>query len=400
MSKNPGFIYIIKNVIYNYYGPDVYKIGKTKDVKSRAGNYSTYYIDKCDVLYESALVNDYNLCETILFKIINKNRLSENREFFEGDIEYFKNIIDHVVNAINLEIINHNHLNIDGELLNGLCKSVKINNNKVKKEYNLKGGGNLKKNGKYRKKHICNKCQKVFEKKSNYLKHINKKNPCDQRGSKCEYCEKEFSRRAYMKKHTEKCKLKNQDKITNKNETNSTNKNINGPVVNSTGDNNTINTTNIINITINPFLQDDMSKLSDKQKINILKKYNISIPEIIKQFNSSQNISDDDTHQKSINIMDLTTKYNIIENGKKWIINNVDKLIDNIINKKKDNHAQTAEELFDEFEEEIPEKIIDIIRDIFETLDYDPLSDEINDKEKILFRKKIIDSVKKSLYND
>jgi hypothetical protein len=76
MVKTKGYIYIIKNDMYNYYGSNVYKIGKAKDIKSRANNYTTYYINKCDILYESIVVNDYSLCEGIIFKIIDKYRLA------------------------------------------------------------------------------------------------------------------------------------------------------------------------------------------------------------------------------------------------------------------------------------------------------------------------------------
>jgi hypothetical protein len=239
--------------------------------------------------------------------------------------------------------------------------------------------------------HICEKCNKVFHQKSKYVLHINRKNPCDQTGTKCNICEKEFCRKDYFKKHVEKCKLKNPEKYNKiiNNENNIAN--VNGPVVN--GDNNNVTSTNnIINITINPFLQDDMSKLSDKQKINILKKCYMVIPEIIKQVNFNPNIPEN----HNMYISNITSKFGKINNGNKWIIEKVDKLIDDVISKKKDD----IEELLEQFEEEIPEKVIDKIRDVMETLDYDPLSDEIKDKQKIKFRKKIIDEVKMLLYNN
>ena len=94
--------------------------------------------------------------------------------------------------------------------------------------------------------HVCEKCNKEFNKKSNYLTHINKKFSCNKnlaqnieivpknsknttKNSKktektektentyinseliCKYCKKQFSRKDNLKKHFNRCKVKKQD---------------------------------------------------------------------------------------------------------------------------------------------------------------------------------------------
>jgi hypothetical protein len=235
----------------------------------------------------------------------------------------------------------------------------------------------------------CEKCEKIFDAKGAYIRHINRKNPCDDIGSQCKYCEREFSKRSYMKIHMEKCKEKHPEKAITTINKDSSNDTITNNI--KTMNHSTVNN-NIIKITINPFLQDDMSKLSDKQKISIMKKCYMALPELIKQVNFNPNIPEN----HNMYISDIKSKYGRINDGKKWIIEKVDKLVDDVISKKKDD----MEDLLDEFADDIPEKVIDKIRDVIETLDYDPLSDDIKDKEKIKFRKKIIDEVKMMLYNN
>jgi hypothetical protein len=247
----------------------------------------------------------------------------------------------------------------------------------------------------------CDKCEKTFDKKSHYDYHINRKNPCDKVEPICEYCDKKFSRKDNLKTHMNKCKLKNINKIS----TNINNNKLNNSSINNTNNkidvnngtnNGTINNTIVNNpIIIFPFLGEDMSKLTEKQKINILKKCYMSIPELIKQINFNPNIPEN----HNVYISNIKSKFGHINDGKKWILTKVDQLIDDLINKKKDD----IEELLDEYEEQLPDKVVDKIRDVIASIDYDPLSDEEpskSSKEKNKFKKQIMDEVKLLLYNN
>jgi hypothetical protein len=224
IKNSVGHIYILKNDVYNYYGDNVYKIGKALNVKNRLGDYSTFYVDKCKVLYESDPVIDYNLCESIIFRIIDDKRVIKNREFFKGDIHEFKIIIDKVVGAINNKLINDGHKETDTKLLAALCDAINCTSkntiqldsmtndvvvaSKKKKTvckpiqlYTVKH----KKTG---VEYTCNKCQKVFNKKSTCDYHVNKKIPCDGSHKICEFCNEEYSSTKYLKKHLLICKFK------------------------------------------------------------------------------------------------------------------------------------------------------------------------------------------------
>ena len=67
-----GYIYVLSNPIYNYYGKNVYKIGETSDLTNRLKQYTTPYIDACEYVYKSIELSDSKLAETII-----KNSLIE-----------------------------------------------------------------------------------------------------------------------------------------------------------------------------------------------------------------------------------------------------------------------------------------------------------------------------------
>jgi uncharacterized Zn-finger protein len=52
---------------------------------------------------------------------------------------------------------------------------------------------------------LCDKCNKEFNTKGNYERHLNSKNPCELRGMskiyKCEICHKEYDTKNALTKH-------------------------------------------------------------------------------------------------------------------------------------------------------------------------------------------------------
>ena len=234
-------------------------------------------------------------------------------------------------------------------------------------------------------KYECPNCFNIYEHKGNYEKHMNKKKLCNPSSSitnpkpvisnpptsiikeninesQCCCCLKIFSNKNNRIKHekTTKCfydKIKedeekenaNIEKIKQLEEIIADLKSKQLSTINSTinnTNNNSHNTTNYIqNIVINKHGYEDMSHLTDNQKIiNLSKGYN-SVPDyvLLKFF--------DPKHPENSNIFrgSLKSSEVYIYNGEKWIIDNlhdaVYNLNDNITSEIKDNYKELKHKL-------------------------------------------------------
>ena len=96
-----GHIYIIFNEVFNYYGDNVFKLGKAMDIEKRLSGYTTSYIDNTEVKFLSELCSDYSLAELIIFDRLKSSRIKQNREFFRGDLQEFIKEIEDVVKKVN-----------------------------------------------------------------------------------------------------------------------------------------------------------------------------------------------------------------------------------------------------------------------------------------------------------
>ena len=63
-----GYIYIMFNEMFNYYGPDTVKIGKSIDVAKRMNAYTTSYVKPTELKYVSQLCKNYTLAESAVLK--------------------------------------------------------------------------------------------------------------------------------------------------------------------------------------------------------------------------------------------------------------------------------------------------------------------------------------------
>ena len=95
----------------------------------------------------------------------------------------------------------------------------------------------------------CEKCEKVFYKKYNYLRHIKRKTSCIK--PICEKCKKTFDRPYLLKRHLQRKYDCTPPIQININENNSINTTIGD--INIKGDNNTINNITNYKITIKNF---------------------------------------------------------------------------------------------------------------------------------------------------
>jgi hypothetical protein len=115
-TVNTGYLYIFFNESFiKSYGEDVYKLGRTSNLKCRKSTYNTSFIKESEYLYTSRQFRDAIKAERVLFFILKKYRIKSNREFFKVNLEKIKESVDRVCNftddmidKINMYIVNGN----------------------------------------------------------------------------------------------------------------------------------------------------------------------------------------------------------------------------------------------------------------------------------------------------
>lgn len=95
-----GQIYCITNDLYKNNGQNIYKLGKTINLKNRLKNYVTGFLNPMKVLYVKNVI-DINSAEKLLFDKLSKYRLKSNRELFQVEIQLIKLTMDEVGDVIN-----------------------------------------------------------------------------------------------------------------------------------------------------------------------------------------------------------------------------------------------------------------------------------------------------------
>ena len=71
-----GRLYCIYNKMYDIYGSDVYKLGKTIDIGNRLNSYITCYFDPPELKCLSDIIFDnYSMAECLLFEILKDKRM-------------------------------------------------------------------------------------------------------------------------------------------------------------------------------------------------------------------------------------------------------------------------------------------------------------------------------------
>ncbi len=91
-----GYLYILHNSIFKHYGDNVYKLGRTANIKKRLYGYTTSYIEDSEMIFVSKFLPNIDKLEKKLFNILYNCRISPKREFFQLErgkiIEIIKNI--------------------------------------------------------------------------------------------------------------------------------------------------------------------------------------------------------------------------------------------------------------------------------------------------------------------
>ncbi len=76
-----GYIYCMYNEMYEYFGKNVYKIGKAIDIDNRMNGYKTSYITNPEVKIKSIEIFDYVYAEKMMFNILAKYRIKKIGNF-------------------------------------------------------------------------------------------------------------------------------------------------------------------------------------------------------------------------------------------------------------------------------------------------------------------------------
>ena len=287
--------------------------------------------------------------------------------------------------------------------------------------------------------HICELCNKIFNKKSTYINHINnKKKPCinimndnneynkkipqnppiypeipptSTKKYSCSFCKDQFTRSDHLKRHLDRCKIrkeecKEKDEIFKKlleqnnilmstidiqkdqiNQLIKANDNLVQQIKltkSQTQNNKNIKNQNngtINNINIIQFGKEDLSAIDNKPFFEALNAMGYNIP--VKMV---EGIHANDLHPefKNIYISDINREKAMVHNGSSWILDKFDNVSDQIL----DKSINFLEERFEQLKKEnkLPKNKKDIIERRLKILDkikeFDT-DDEVNTCKKI-----------------
>ena len=176
----------------------------------------------------------------------------------------------------------------------------------------------------------CDKCNKEFNQKCNYLLHINKKNPCNSKDLINENKElllkvKELEQENSIKQN-KIILLEEENKRINELYNNLLDKciknNSNNIITNTVNNNNNTNN-NTINITLKNFGNENYTKLTNEEQIRILKSNKQCVSNLIKFLH----INDRLPEYKNICIKNLRGKGGYLYEGDKWLHCNFENLL-------------------------------------------------------------------------
>ena len=236
--------------------------------------------------------------------------------------------------------------------------------------------------------YICDICRKEFSTKFSLQRHNETINCKEKIEAKfCKICDKVFADKQGLQRH-----LKTKKHIQNvSNKIKNINNGDKNNIINVTGTNNgtingtnngTINGTNktIINIiNIIPHLEETLNDLSEKEKINILKKHDRALPELIKKINFNKDLP----QNHNVFLTGKQSKDGHIYDGNKWIAKSTKDIINDLI----ELNINNIDHLLVIHKEKLLTHIIQKIENMIDKLEYDSQFDG-PDKDKKQFKKK------------
>lgn len=187
----------------------------------------------------------------------------------------------------------------------------------------------------------CDKCEKIFKLKGDYIRHENKKRKCNNiqnKEYKCYYCEKYFTRMYSLNRHLMKCKNKNKEnkhkyKLIEQMKEMDKNVKYNMIIQN--------NSNNNINIKLAAFGKEDISYITEEVYKQILNKGFESVPKFVEQIHFNKNKPEN----QNIYISNKQDKYAIIYDGNIWKLQYRDEILQQLYEYKMDILSNKFDEL-------------------------------------------------------
>lgn len=235
--------------------------------------------------------------------------------------------------------------------------------------------------------HICKRCKTIYDNKTAYVRHINKKKKCkiNKSSSKinkknhryhCRTCKKDYSGKAALMQHKKtklhKTNINKPKKVkSNKDSLKDTNKGlIAGSQNKQTQINNSGNTT-INNYYISLFSGEEINKLTTQDKLDILSFSNDNpIIKIIVKTNLNPELPE----YHNVGYVDLKSGHGFIFNGKTWQKKEIRSIMNELLNYKRRDlvkiHKQVSKYLSTENNKNINEILFDVENIVEPKLDH------------------------------
>ena len=235
--------------------------------------------------------------------------------------------------------------------------------------------------------HTCERCNKEFDRKTNFTRHLGKKNQCkevvqinipilgnlpddgkknEQFDAVCEYCKNTYSNKYKLKRHIQICKVKINNDIAAKfanleekinileTKTKKT-KNAQNIIINNNGVINNNNITNIAN-----FGTLDKQKIGNKIFYHTLMNYSgyKTILKFIEYVHKNEKLKE----YQNVEITDLGRNLGRICTDNEWRMEDANEITDKIIDEGYDYYEIKFDELEDEIDEKLPKDKLKIQR--------------------------------------